>query len=80
MSDQKNLLKHRKQHQLGEFFSDHSSSYIYSRFDDGSLRAMYGKDLVHNAIDVSPSVQQAKDDIHMIFGDLDKEEHGTIEK
>ena len=41
---------------------------------------MYGKDLVHNAIDVSPSVQQAKDDIHMIFGDLDKEEHGTIEK
>ncbi|CAF1180180.1 unnamed protein product [Adineta ricciae] len=40
-----------------------------------SLRAMYGKDLVHNAVDISPNVQQAKDDIHMIFGDLDKEEH-----
>ncbi|CAF1540685.1 unnamed protein product, partial [Adineta steineri] len=40
-----------------------------------SLRAMYGKDLVHNAIDVSPDVQHAKNDIHLIFGDLDKDEH-----
>ncbi|CAF1461912.1 unnamed protein product, partial [Adineta steineri] len=31
-----------------------------------SLRAMYGKDLVHNAIDVSPDVQHAKNDIHLI--------------
>lgn len=54
-------------------------SHTYSYFDDDSLRAMYGKDLVHNAIDVSPSVQQAKDDIHLIFGDLDKEEHGKKE-
>jgi len=37
---------------------------------------MYGKDLVHNAIDVSTDVQQAKNDIHLIFGDLDREEQG----
>ncbi|CAF3832047.1 unnamed protein product [Rotaria sordida] len=39
-----------------------------------SLRALYGKDLVHNAIDVSMDVEQAKNDIHLIFGDLDREE------
>ncbi len=41
-----------------------------------SLRAIYGKDLVHNAIDVSTDVQQVKNDIHLIFGDLDREEQG----
>ncbi len=41
-----------------------------------SLRAIYGKDLVHNAIDVSTDVQQAKNDIDLIFGDLDRDEHG----
>ncbi|CAF0958608.1 unnamed protein product [Rotaria sordida] len=39
-----------------------------------SLRALYGKDLVHNAIDVSMDVEQAKNDVHLIFGDLDREE------
>ncbi len=37
---------------------------------------MYGKDLVHNAIDVSTDTQQVQHDIHLIFGDLDREEHG----
>jgi hypothetical protein len=37
---------------------------------------MYGKDLVHNAIDVSTDVEKAKTDIHLIFGDLDHEERG----
>jgi hypothetical protein len=37
---------------------------------------MYGKDLVHNAVDVSSDVHQVKNDIHLIFGDLDQEEHG----
>ena len=41
-----------------------------------SLRAIYGKDLVHNAIDVSPDVQQAKNDINLLFGDLDRDEQG----
>lgn len=39
-----------------------------------SLRALYGKDLVHNAVDVSIDVEQAKQDIQLIFGDLDREE------
>ena len=37
---------------------------------------MYGKDLIHNAIEVSTDVQQAQNDIHLIFGDLDRDEHG----
>ncbi|CAF2040801.1 unnamed protein product, partial [Rotaria magnacalcarata] len=36
-----------------------------------SLRALYGKDLVHNAIDVSSGAEQGKQDIHLIFGDLE---------
>ncbi|CAF3852842.1 unnamed protein product [Rotaria sp. Silwood2] len=39
-----------------------------------SLRALYGKDLVHNAVTVSIDVEQAKHDIQLIFGDLDREE------
>jgi predicted deacetylase len=37
---------------------------------------MYGKDLIHNAIDVSPTVEKAQNDIHLIFGDIDQEEQG----
>jgi hypothetical protein len=37
---------------------------------------MYGKDLVHNAVDISTDVANAKNDIHSIFGDLDKDEQG----
>ncbi|CAF4722405.1 unnamed protein product, partial [Rotaria socialis] len=39
-----------------------------------SLRALYGKDLVHNAIDVSSDAEQGKQDIHLIFGDLERDE------
>ncbi|UJR31186.1 hypothetical protein I4U23_018693 [Adineta vaga] len=39
-----------------------------------SLRALYGKDLIHNAIEVSSDIQQVKNDIQMIFGDLDQDE------
>ncbi|CAF2054815.1 unnamed protein product [Rotaria magnacalcarata] len=39
-----------------------------------SLRALYGKDLVHNAIDVSSGAEQGKQDIHLIFGDLERDE------
>lgn len=45
-----------------------------------SLRAIYGKDLVHNAIEVSSTVEQAQNDIHLIFGDLDREEQGKKRK
>ena len=41
---------------------------------------MYGKDRVHNAIDVSTDVTKAKKDIHLVFGDFEKEEHGEAEK
>ena len=41
-----------------------------------SLRALYGKDLIHNAIEVSPDAAKAKDDIHLLFGDLDQVEQG----
>jgi hypothetical protein len=71
--DLKNQLKHRKLHQQGLFIqliqNDNSIFHI-------SLRAIYGKDLVHNAIDVSPDVQQAKNDINLLFGDLDRDEQG----
>jgi len=40
-----------------------------------SLRAIYGQDHVHNAIDVTTDAHQVKNDIHLIFGDLDQEEH-----
>ncbi|CAF2556903.1 unnamed protein product [Rotaria sp. Silwood2] len=43
-----------------------------------SLRALYGKDLVHNAVTVSIDVEQAKHDIQLIFGDLDREEGKNI--
>ncbi|CAF1064773.1 unnamed protein product [Rotaria sp. Silwood1] len=43
-----------------------------------SLRALYGKDLVHNAIDVSTNVEQAKHDIQLIFGDLDREGENNL--
>ena len=43
-----------------------------------SLRATYGKDLIHNAVDVTNDTQQVQNDIHLIFGDLDKDERGKI--
>ncbi len=41
-----------------------------------SLRALYGQDLVHNAVDGSSDIQQAKTDINLIFGDLDRDAQG----
>ena len=39
-----------------------------------SFRALYGKDLVHNAIDVITDTEQVKNDIELIFGGVDKDE------
>ncbi len=50
--------------------------FIIVSFNYCSIRAIYGKDLVHNAVDVSSDAAQVKNNMDLIFGDLDREEHG----
>ena len=67
--DLKIQLKRHRKHRQGKSFRPSLQS-IEMR-TSSSLRALYGKDLVHNAIEVSSDAAKAKDDIHIVFGDLD---------
>ena len=70
--------KQCRRHQLGSSVEERLPSplFYWDLCLDISLRALYGKDLIHNAIDVSTDVEKAKSDIHLFFGDLDREERG----
>lgn len=76
-SDQRTLPKPYKQHRPGRFRGFSTNVRETLSFVSLSLRAVYGKDLIHNAVDVSHDVQQAKNDVQLIFGDLDRDEAGT---